>query len=480
MSRSVALEIESVESFCNLLARSKLVPADEVHTLRQRWLHEMGESASDPAKFRKWLVTQRYLTAYQAALLSRGRVERFFLGDYKLLDRIGVGGMAGVYKAIHRLGQTVAIKVLPPSKAKDAKKFARFQREGRLAVRLQHPNVVRTFQIAEDNGLHYLVMEYLEGETLEEVVKRRGQLPLDEAVRLIHQALLGLDYLHQEGIVHRDLKPANLMLVPPLYPSPFWGEKTRGDTTLNAIVKILDIGLGRALFDEADAPAGDDSNLTTEGAIFGTPDYMSPEQSRDTHSVDVRSDIYSLGCTLFYALAGQPPFPDTSLVRKVIRHATDPVPSLKLVNPAVSDGLQQIINRMMAKDAAQRYPTPRDAAQALQDFLGTEKDSPLLETSEVKQDFLDWLRESTGGEEAAPPRPLPVSVAPSVVDAVLLDTAKKKSPWARLSRRDALMLSVGAAILVVMGGIIWLLKHLLGNMRKTDESHEDDKSDPTR
>src|SRR5262249_49068698 len=158
----------------------------------KRWLRDEGE-ADDPAKFCKWLVAMRYLTEYQAALLARGHVERFFLNDYKLLDRIGAGGMAGVYKAVHRLGQTVAIKVLPPSKAKDARKCARFQREGRLALRFKHPNIVRTFQLAEDDGVHYLVMEYLEGETLEEVIKRRGPLPPAEVVHVIYQALIGLE-----------------------------------------------------------------------------------------------------------------------------------------------------------------------------------------------------------------------------------------------------------------------------------------------
>jgi serine/threonine protein kinase len=310
-------------------------------------------------------------------MLLRGHADRFFLNEYKLLDRIGVGRMTGVYKAVHRLGQTVAIKILPPSKAKDANTLARFQREGRLAGRLKHPNIVRTFQVGEAAGLHYLVMEYLEGETLEEVLKRRGPLPPTEAVRVIYQALLGLECMHEEGMVHRDLKSGNLMLVP----EPHVGA---GDTTLYATVKILDIGLGRALFDEADAASSEDANLTADGTILGTPDYMAPEQARDSHAADVRSDIYSLGCTLFHALAGQPPFPDSNMVRKMMRHASEPVPTLSKFNPEVPEGLQQIVNWMMAKDPARRYPTPVRAAQALQVFLiaGTESslsdDSPAM------------------------------------------------------------------------------------------------------
>ncbi len=491
------METVSIDSFCTLLVRSKLFSAEEANALRERWHGEGGALSADLAKFRKWLVATGHLTEYQAALLSRGHVERFFLNDYKLLDRIGAGGMAGVYKAVHRLGQTVAIKVLPPSKAKDARKFARFQREGRLAVRFKHPNIVRTFQLAEDDGVHYLVMEYLEGETLEEVIKRRGPLPPGEAARLIHQALLGLDYLHNEGVVHRDLKPSNLMLVVPASDPSCLG-KTKADITLGATVKILDIGLGRALFEEADPPAEMDANLTAEGAIFGTADYMSPEQSRDTHSVDVRSDIYSLGCTLFHALSGQPPFPDTNLVRKVVRHATEPVPSLKTFNPAVPDGLQQIVNRMMAKEAGERYPTPKSAAQALQPFLASDLVDPMFhigipvpETSEVNQVFLEWLSESTSDETTAPTHSNPLAVPPPAPkvpiaipieqpaeDVIFAEKVNKKPSRERLSRRDAIMLSIGAGILLAASVIVWAIQRFMGK-KKEERIQEGKKSGET-
>jgi serine/threonine-protein kinase len=338
-------------------------------------------------------------------------------------------------------------------------------------------------------------MEYLEGETLEEVIKRRGPLPLAEATRVIYQALIGLQYLHKEGVVHRDLKPSNLMLVPPVSDPSSLG-KTMADITLGATVKILDIGLGRALFEEVDAPANVDVNVTTDGAIFGTADYMSPEQSRDTHSVDVRSDIYSLGCTLFHALAGQPPFPDTNLVRKVIRHATEPVPALKTFNSAVPDGLQEVVSRMMAKNADERYPTPESTAQALQPFLISKLLDPTLdaatpspEMSEVKQVFLEWLSESTSEEETALPRsssvtapppaptvPLAVPVEQSAADVVLVEKVNKKSARGRLSRRDAIMLSIGAGILLAASVIVWAIQRLMGK-KKGKEIREEEKSE---
>jgi serine/threonine protein kinase len=486
------MDSPTVENLCKLLGRSRLVGAEEVPALRARWFREAGESAADAAKFCKWLVASQYVTDYQAGLLLRGHADRFFLNEYKLLDRIGIGRMAGVYKAVHRLGPIVAIKVLPPSKAKDATTFARFQREGRLALRLKHPNVVRTFQIAEDKGLHYLVMEYLEGETLEEVLKRRGKLPPAEAVRLIHQALLGLESLHEEGMVHRDLNPGNLMLVA-------GAGNGQARDTLKATVKILDIGLGRALFDEADAAGGTDVNLTADGAILGTPDYMAPEQARDSHAADIRSDIYSLGCTLFHALAGQPPFPESNMVRKMVRHATEPAPPVKKFNPAVPDGLQQIVNRMMAKDPAQRYPTPEHAAKALQVFLAAGAEKASREVNPKMRAYLQWL-DSTSDQgpsapvarpaapsvplaapvvaaAVAPKMPLAVPVTPPVpaptVDVELAAvTPKKKLSLGGLSRRDTLMLLVGAGVLAAAGGTAVVLKRVLARKNAQTEREE--------
>jgi serine/threonine protein kinase len=375
----------SVEGLCQLLARSRLLSPEDVGALQERWRVEAGPAAGDLARFCQWLVSGQYVTQYQVEALQRGHFDHFFLNQYKLLERIGKGRMAGVYKAVHQLGQTVAIKVLPPSKAKDPELFGRFRREARLAVRLKHPNVVRTFQLGETNGLHYLVMEYLEGETLEEVNKRRGKLAAGEAARILHQAFLGLQHLHQMGLVHRDLKPANLMLV---YP----GDKGPRDTTLQATVKILDIGLGRALFEEAGSPGGESFQLTNEDALLGTPAYLAPEQARNAHAADIRADIYSLGCVLYEALTGQTPFPESNHLRQLIRHATEPPRPLKELNRALPDELQDIINHLLAKDPAQRYPTPKHAADALQRFLTrTAEPEHSTEAGVPLPSYLTWL-----------------------------------------------------------------------------------------
>ena len=185
----------TVQNVFGLVIRSKLLGPDEARAMFDRWQAEAKDGAGNVAEFARWMVANQYLTEYQATLLARGHADCFFLNEYKVLDRLGRGRMAGVYKAVHRLGQIVAIKVLPPSKAKDAQLLARFQREARLAMKLRHPNVVRTFQVGETGGLHYLVMEYLEGETLEDVLQRRKKLPPAEAVRIVYQALHGLQHL---------------------------------------------------------------------------------------------------------------------------------------------------------------------------------------------------------------------------------------------------------------------------------------------
>jgi serine/threonine protein kinase len=375
----------SVPNLCSLLVRSRLCSPDEIKAIYQRWLSEAKDAPEDAEQFGKWLAARQYVTEYQANLLKRGHAEGYFLDQYKILERTGRGRMAGVYKAVHSLGQVVAIKVLPPSKAKDPQLFARFQRESRLALLLKHPHVVRAFHVGESGGHNYLVMEYLEGETLDEVLQRRGKLSAVEAVRLIYQALLGLQHIHEQGLVHRDLKPANLMLVQDATPG-------QPDTTVDATVKILDIGLARTLFDENTSDQKDDPQLTREGAVLGTPDYMAPEQARNARTADIRADIYSLGCVFYHTLTGQPPFPDKSLLNQMIRHASEPPRPLREFNLQLPEGLQKIIDTMLAKEPDQRYPTPERAAQALRIFLAGDRETAAASgEGEQLRSYLQWV-----------------------------------------------------------------------------------------
>ncbi len=433
------MEPATPRDLCNALARSNLHPPDEVRALLKRFEEEQATSREEVVSFARWLMARGKLSDFQSALLLKGRWERLKVDDYVLVDRIGQGRLAGVYEARHRLGQRVAVKILPPSKVGDPQIFGRFQRETRLARKLKHPNVVRTFQSGEANGLHYLVMEYLDGETLDDVLKRRGHLPAQEAVRLVHQALLGLQHLHEEGMVHRDLTPVNLMLVPSRLPG-------RPDTTEHATVKLLEIGLGRALFDEGDPAVGaHDENLTAAGDLLGTPDYMAPEQARDAHAADIRCDIYALGCVLYHTLTGQVPFPDKNMVQKMVKHATEMPKRLAASRPELPEGLQAILDWMMAKDPAQRYPTPDRAAQALQVFLlaGEEPARPLEADADMAA-YLRWLQARDALVATAVPVAMPVievervAVPPNDTERVL-----------GLTIREWTLMGVAAAALVV-------------------------------
>ncbi len=486
----------SVENLCGFLIRSKLMTADEMQAMRQRWLTEAKDAAGQVPVFLRWIVSNHYVTEYQAALLSRGHADDFFLGPYKILERIGRGRMAGVYKAIHPSGQIVAIKVLPPSRARNRELLARFQREARLAVKLKHTHVVRTFQCGAAGSVHHLVMEYLDGETVEEMLLRRKRLPAAEAVRLAYQALLGLQHLHEQGLVHRDLKPANLMLLP----APARGDN---ETTLKSNIKILDIGLAREFFDEnSPAPSAEPLELTAEGVLLGTPDYLAPEQARDPRSIDIRADIYSVGCVLYHLLTGQPPFPDKNILNQMIRHATEAPRPLAEFNPSAPAGLQQIVDRMLAKQPEERFATPLLAAQALQGFMVSNEGMKPGEESPQMRRYLTWLETADGagvplakrvtvpattgartplhsskptGErqkrrtnlkiappipaaKLAPPLPVANSVPPSAdqVDVELVDA----TPGFRLARRDMIMLAIGAA--VILSGLgVWFVVSLV-------------------
>ncbi len=360
----MATPTATVTDYFAALGKSKLVREDEVPEIRGDWERETRGAEGDVDSLRKFLVKKQFLTEYQAALIQRGRSEGFHIGGYVILDRIGSGQTAGVYKAVHASGQVVALKVLPSSKSREQHALNRFQREGRLLTQLDHPNVVRAFQLGQAGGANFIVMEHLDGETLDEVLTRRKKIPAPEAVRIVYQALLGLQHLSDKRMVHRDLKPANLMVAP----TPGIPVNAKVDSTLDSTIKILDIGLGRETFDE-DSPATQDLQLTGEGALLGTPDYLAPEQARDARSADVRADIYSLGCVLFHLIAGRPPFQDRNVMAQMVKHATEKPPALSDLVPGLTPGLSAAVGKMLAKKPEDRPQTPKDAAESLKAFL---------------------------------------------------------------------------------------------------------------
>lgn len=417
------------QSFRQAIIRSKLLTEAEVDAL-DRAAPPDGRSGIAPEKFARLLVAQGKLTKFQADSLLKGHA-RLMLDDYQLLDRIGTGRMAGVYEAKHKLGMRVAVKILPPSRAKQEEILARFQRESQLAMLLDHPHVVKTYHAGTSDGIHYHAMEFLEGETLKEYLAARGKLLPIEAVRIVYQALQGLQHIHEKTIVHRDLTPENLMLVP--------RPAAAGDEGFPFTVKLLDIGLGRALFDEEGVPLAD---LTADGTVLGSPDYMAPEQARHSHAADVRSDIYSLGCVLYHALTGHVLFQDKNLVVKVMRHATEkPKPPDLGAYPQARE-LLAVLDKMLAKDPAQRFATPRDAARALEPFLGVHLAMPVA---------------------ASPPplaKPVPVAApplakpAPTLPPAPRIEVEKVADPETANNLRQWL---IGVALLLIVAIVLLII-----------------------
>ncbi|TWU05460.1 serine/threonine protein kinase [Stieleria varia] len=259
------------------------------------------------------------------------------LTGYAIEGILGRGGMGIVLKARHqRMQRDVAIKVLPESAVRQPSFIGRFYREAQAVARLAHPNIVSAYDAGEQDGIHYLVMEFVDGHDLEEILKRQGPLALDDVLECMIQAAQGLAYAHGRGIIHRDIKPANLLLQP------------------DGVIKILDMGLARMTELGLE---GTDTNaqFTLAGQIMGTVDFMAPEQALDTRSADARADIYSLGCTMFRLLTGASPFPGDTVMKKLISHRDDAIPKLNEKRPDIPMAIDVILQKMMAKTPDQRY-----------------------------------------------------------------------------------------------------------------------------
>jgi eukaryotic-like serine/threonine-protein kinase len=312
--------------------------AVDEHALAVYWKHvPEHEQNLPPAELAEVLIRDRVITRFQADQFLQGKFRGLIIGQYKILERIGHGGMATVYLVEHPDHGRVAMKVLPKSSAQDAEYLKRFYREAQTTAALDHPNIVRAIDVYRDENRHFLVMEYVDGALLADVVTQFGTFPVERACNYVCQTALGLQHLHLAGLVHRDIKPSNLIV-------------DRSGT-----VKILDLGLA-LIVNCAEV-------LTLH--VLGTPDYLAPEQCRDSHRVDIRADIYSLGATLYFLLTGQPPFPGGDRIDKLLRHQTEMPSSIRSLRADVPVELEEVAAHMLAKSPDQRFRTPAEVVAAL-------------------------------------------------------------------------------------------------------------------
>ena len=412
------------------------------------------------------LVAAHLLTPFQADRLAAGKYKGFHLGGYIILDKIGTGGMGQVFLAEHAaMRRRVAVKVLPAPIAEDRIARARFHREARSAAALNHPNIIRVFDMNREGRLLYLVMEYVEGITLLGLVAKADPLNYTAAADYARQVALGLQHAHENGMVHRDIKPNNLLI------------------DRAGVVRILDLGLVRSLADE-------DSKLTSQigaSSILGTADYLAPEQAVDSSSVDIRADVYSLGATLYFLLAGRTMFPEGKTAQKLMwQQWKDPTP-ITTLRPNVPLGLEAVLRKALAKKREDRYQTPQEFADALAPYakaaapasglipiqLPRRPGAPLgitpspsgtlpgLGSSHVVQLPESWVQRDPVAPDQTPmplpPAPIPLPAPrPAASVEVEEDRAASEQPSSgfslvgRLTAVGVLLLAVGIAVLIAI------------------------------
>lgn len=338
----------SVEQFIEFVEKSKLAEPDQLRkSLDKLRAANSGQLPDDADRVADALIADGLITKWHVDKLMDKKYKGFILGKYKLLRLLGSGGMSTVYLGEHILMHRLrAIKVLPKGRVNDSSYLARFVREAQATASLDHNNVVKAYDIDNDGDTHYLVMEYIEGKDLQNIVKQDGPLPLEVACNYIAQAADGFQYAHENGLVHRDVKPANLLI------------DNRG------VVKILDLGLALLADEER-------SSLTVahNENVLGTADYLSPEQAVNSHKVDSRADIYSLGCTLYFALTGHPPFTDGSLAQRIAKHQREMPEDIRKERAEVPRDLADICWKMIQKRPERRYARMKDVSDALKSWL---------------------------------------------------------------------------------------------------------------
>lgn len=377
MSRT-ATKFISCEAYKNLVLRSGLVARQELAQAMAEFERDGGNLNDDCRPLSKRLLDAGLISSWQNWHLMRGRSKGFFIGHYKLMEHIATGGMSSVYLAQHIILQRpVALKVLDTDQLNEQTMLKRFYGEMRALAALDHPHIVRVYDCGVAQGkFHYVVLEYVEGSDLHRLVVDRGPLPFEEAADYIRQAAVALAEVHRANMIHRDVKPGNLLL------------STKG------FVKLLDMGLVRVL-------KGQEASLTlaNKQSLLGTVDYLAPEQAIDSHNVDARVDIYSLGCALYYLLVGKPPFSGDTLAEVLLKHQTTVPESILRTRPDAPRRLVNICEQMIAKQPENRYQTMEEVREHLDECLTEMKlsagqENVIRDTTLEEQTYPDLATES--------------------------------------------------------------------------------------
>ena len=459
--------------FKNSAIASGLVTPAQLEYSQRLARHRLGaqgnpESIAIPDRMlADLLVEQTTLTRYQADQLCAGRT-KLSLGPYLITDWIGQGGMGQVFKAVHQvMGRECAVKVLPLHRA-TPETLLSFAREIRMQAKLDCPYLVRAFDAGQDGNVHYLVTEYIPGMDLRRLVKSRGPLPIQQAAGIVMQAALGLEYAHEKGMIHRDVKPGNILVTP------------------EGIAKVSDVGLAGFAVDLVDDPRA--------GKIIGTADYLSPEQIRTPLEVSTVSDIYSLGCTLYYATCGKVPFPGGDTTSKIRRHLSETPWHPRKFQPDLTEEFVDIIADMMEKNPRERTQTCAEVAARLEPWAGDAGElttsrmtrSPWMAPPPSLEPFIeapdDGLLESTGlsleasqatsrgrdiqsnSHTLAPPIQAEGAVASTSFDATLRSTTLKtsvnalhhstQSTWMIVAMTIAIVLPLALVVGAILGFVL--------------------------
>lgn len=365
------MNLDAVRHF---VVEGRLMSGTDFDRFRSDWLAS-GDGPDDAEPFVRYLCLENRLTDFQAAAVLAGIPGPYRLGPYEVLDFVTAGRLGNVFHAMHvEFHQPVALKIFPAALSHNPERLTQLGREARVGVLVDNLHVVKTFQVGKVGEIPFIALEDLQGETLQQRLDRDGRLPYPEACQLLSQAALGLDYLHSEEVIHRDICPANLWV------------------TTGGIVKILEFGAARDALSYLDS-LGDEGAAAVDRSTVDDPlghyPYMSAEQARAPESANVASDLYSLGCTLYHALTGHVPFPDTNPVRQMLRHASETPRPLAEFAVEIPDDLQAIVSRLLAKDPLDRYGSADEVATALAVY---EPEARAFEPEPVNADFVEWLQ----------------------------------------------------------------------------------------